>query len=67
MLCIQNNIHGDLPGILDGMLDFADPLPPYFFVNLGSPPAPTVVEAKTVEVHLSKAAKDPVEDVIPEE
>ena len=49
------------------MSDSADPLPSEFFANLGCPLAPTVVEAKVVEVHLGEATKDPMEDVVVEE
>ena len=63
----KHNICGDQPGIPDGMHDFADPFSPEFFVNLGCPPTPTVVEAKAAEVHLGEAAKDQMEDVVVEE
>ena len=63
----KHNICSDLPRILDGMPDSADPLIPEFFVNPGCLSAPTAVEAKAAEVHLGEAAKDLVEDVIVEE
>ena len=63
----KHSICGDRPGILDGMPDSTDPLPLEFFFNLGCPPAPTVVEAKAVEVHLGKAAKDPMEGIVTKE
>ena len=49
------------------MPDSADPLPLEFFVNLGCPPAPLVVEAKAAKVHLVETAKDPTEGVVVEE
>ena len=33
----KHNIRGDRLGISNGMLDFVDPLPLEFFVNLGCP------------------------------
>ena len=60
-------IRGDRPRIPDDMLNSTDPLPPEFFANLGCPPAPTLVEAKTAKVHPIEKAKDPVEGAIAEE
>ena len=34
---LKHNIRGDRPRILDGMADFANPLPLEFFANLGYP------------------------------
>ena len=49
------------------MPDSFDPLPLEFFVNMGCPSTPIVVEAKAVEVHLGEEAKDPMEDVVAKE
>ena len=62
-----HGIRGDRPRILDGMLDFVDPLPTEFFANLGCPLAPTADEAKVADVHLVETATDPVEGAIVEE
>ena len=63
----KHSICGDQPGIPDGMLDYVDPLPLEFFVNLRCPSALTAVEVKAAEVDMSEAKKDPKEDVIVEE
>ena len=48
----KHGICDDRPRISDGMPNSAEPLPLEFFANLGFPPTPTPVEAKTAEVHL---------------
>ena len=55
----KHNIHGDWPGIPDGMPDSVDPLSPEFFCKSGVPLGPTTVKAKAVEVHLVEEAKGP--------
>ena len=40
-----HNICGSKPGILDGMLDTSNPLPPEFFINTQCPPGVVPVEA----------------------
>ena len=63
----KHGIRSDRPRIMDGMPDFADPLPPEYFSNLGCPAALRPVEAKAPEIHLAKTAKDLVEGVIAKE
>ena len=63
----KHGIHGDRPRIPDGMPDYADPLPPEFFENLGFPSALAPVEAKAAEVHPAEVAKDPMEGAVVEE
>ena len=63
----KHSIRGDRPRIPDGMLDSTHPLPSKFFENLGRPLAPIAAEAKVVEVHLGKEAKDSMEGIVIEE
>ena len=51
----KHNICGDHPKVPDGMPDFADPLPPEFFMNPRCPPVRVAVEAIVAE-----AAKEPM-------
>ena len=57
----KHNIYGDHQEVPEGMSDFADPLPPEFFVNPGCPPVQATTEATTTKVPLNKAAKELVE------
>ena len=58
----KHGIRGDRPRISDGMPDFADPLPPQFFMNLGAPRP-----QQLLKLYLAETAKDPVEGVVVEE
>ena len=66
MLSFKHNIYGDRPEVLEGIPDFADPLPPEFFVNPGCPFVEAVSKATTTKVPLNEAAKEPVEIVVAE-
>ena len=63
----KHSLCSGLPGIPDGMLDSAHPLPTKFFVNPRCPLAPTTFEAKAIEVDIGEAVKDLVQDVVAEE
>ena len=54
----KNNICGDRPEILDGMLDSANPLPPEFFVNPRFPSASAAPEATEAETDQGGAVED---------
>ena len=57
----KHNIYGDLPEVLEGILDLTDPLPLEFFMNLGFPPVQAASKATAIEVPLNEAAKEPME------
>ena len=42
----KDSIRGDRPRISDGILDFADPLPLEFFVNIWCSPTPTAMKPR---------------------
>ena len=63
----KHNICGDHSEVSEGMLDFVDPLPHEFFVNLGCPHVQAAVEATTTEASLSETAKEPMEVAIVED
>ena len=46
-------------GVLDGMLNSFDPLPPEFFVNPRCPPISVAIEAMAAEVHHNEAVEEP--------
>ena len=54
----KNNICGDRPKILDGMLDSTNPLPPEFLDNPRSPPAPIATDAINLEIDQGGAIGD---------
>ena len=58
---LKHNIYGDRLEVPKGMPNFANPLPPEFFVNLGCPPIQAAFEATATEVPLNEAAKEPME------
>ena len=59
----KHNICGDHLEVPEGMPESVDPLPPEFFVNLGSPAVQVAAEATTTEASLSKTTKEPMEVV----
>ena len=61
VLCFQTQ-HSEFP---NGMPDFANPLPPDFFVNLGCPLVQVAAKAIATEAPPSKTTKEPLEvDVV---
>ena len=54
----KHNICGDQPEVPNGMPDSSDLLPPEFFMNPRCPPALATIEATTIEVDQSEAAKE---------
>ena len=63
----KHNICGDHPKVPEGMPDFADPLPPEFFVKPGCSPVQTAAEATTTKASPSKMAKEPMEVAVAED
>ena len=59
----KNNICGDHPEVLNGMLDTFVPLPLEFFVHPRCPPVLKTTEYTPVGAHPSEAAKEPEENV----
>ena len=63
----KHNIYGDHPEVLDGMPDSADPLYPEVFMNPKCPFVQADAKNTSIEVHLSKAAKEPMEVAVAED
>ena len=63
----KHNICGDHQEVPKGMLDFADQLPPEFFVNLDCPLVQVATEATTIEASPSETTKEPIEVAIAED
>ena len=57
----KHNIYRDHSEVPNGMLDFADPLPPVFFVNLGFPPIQAASKTTTTKALPSETTKEPME------
>ena len=62
LCCVfKHNICGDHPEVPEGMPNFANLLPPEFFVNPDCPPVQEVAEAIAIEAPPSETPKDPME------